>query len=138
MRWNHSSWLPRSSFVVVREAPRAVSSSNTGQGVGALTVFETAADFVVEVDVPGYQESDLEISMHEDQLQVSGDRKLVSPESARELLNERSGSGFRRVLKLREPVQRDTITAELRNGVLVIRLQKVPATQPQKIGIRTI
>lgn len=138
MRWNHSSWLPRSSFVVFREAPRAAASTNAQHGVGALTVFETAADFVVEVDVPGYQESDLEISMHEDQLQVSGDRKLVSPESARELLNERSGSGFRRVLKLRETVQRDTITAELRNGVLMIRLQKVPATQPQKIGIRTI
>ncbi|MBL8817144.1 MAG: Hsp20/alpha crystallin family protein [Planctomyces sp.] len=138
MRWNHSNWLPGNSFVMFREDHGAEDANVATVRLGAMSVFESANEFTVEIDVPGLTESDLDISLNEDQLIISGERKIQADAAVRELFSDRSAGSFRRVLKLRDPVQRDGISGELRNGVLIVKLPRVPVIQPQKISIRTI
>jgi HSP20 family protein len=138
MRWNQSNWLPGNSFVMFRDDNLAADATAATVRLGAMSVLESASEFTVEIDVPGMTESELDISLIEDQLIISGERKFAADGSVRELFNDRSAGAFRRVLKLREPVQREAVSGELRNGVLIVKLPRIPVVQPQKISIRSV
>lgn len=103
-----------------------------------MTVTESADGYQVKVDVPGMQDQDISISLHDDQLVIEGERKAALTDGTKELYNDRTFRRFRRVLRLQEPVDKSSIEAELNQGVLTLKLRRIPEAQPTKINIRTV
>ena len=112
-----------------------------------LDLADRGDEFVVTVDVPGYETADLEIRMRGETLDISGERRQTFEESAgldeREESDEREGTyirreretqSFSRQVRLPEPVDADAVTATVNNGVLTVRLPK----QEPSDGTRTI
>lgn len=101
----------------------------------AMTIRETEAALLVEVDVPGFQQDDLDVQFHDGLLTLVGERRL--PEDAgRYWLNERGFGRFERHVRLSDKVDASSMTAELNNGVLTLRIAKKPEAQPVKIAVK--
>jgi HSP20 family protein len=96
-----------------------------------------ASGYELNVDLPGLTEKDVQLDVHRGVLTLSGERKLVVPEGYRAVRRERGTARFSRSVQLPEDVNSEAVAAEMRDGVLKIRLPKRPDVQPKKIQIAT-
>lgn len=114
--------------------------SQFGLSTGAETSLDLADEgdeFVVTVDVPGYESDDIDLHLAGDRLSITGEREQTVDESDEHFIRqERKQQSFSRQLRLPEPVVADDVDASLNNGVLTVRLPKRdPATEGQSIDI---
>jgi HSP20 family protein len=102
--------------------------------IPAFEVKETKDAYVFKADVPGVKEGDLDITLTGDRLTISGKRETEQQEDTdRFYAYERSYGSFTRSFTLPEGVDPDHINADLKEGVLHLRLPKQPEMQPKRI-----
>lgn len=111
------------------DTPRGLTA---GRG---LHVREEGEQYVVNADLPGLSAEDLELEVTGRQLSVRGRRALKVPEGFQLKHRERSAWSFDRTLSLPEDVDPDRVEATLRDGVLEIRLPRVPEVTPRRISV---
>ena len=114
----------------------APSENGVARGWHAVGAMWDEADKVfVELELPGVSKDDIDVTVHNGKLRVSGERKL--PEGNRNYwVNDRVYGPFDRAINLPEDVDADSIDAELSDGVLRITLSKKPEAQPKKITVK--
>ena len=101
-----------------------------------VAVWEDAGKAYIEVELPGVKTEDVDITVHNGVLQISGQRK--APEHERKYaVNDRVYGQFGRAIPLPEDVDTESINAQLADGVLHVVLTKKPEAQPKKISIRS-
>jgi HSP20 family protein len=101
----------------------------------AVAMWDDSNKVFVELELPGVSKDDIELTVHNGMLRVSGERKL--PEGNRNYwVNDRSYGPFDRAITLPDDVDADSIDAELSDGVLRIVLSKKPEAQPKKIAVK--
>jgi len=113
---------------VFERVPQVLS----GRGVA---VWQDDVNLYVEVDVPGVAEADLDVTVHQGQLFVRGERK--APEGRKYLHNSQVTGRFARTITLPEDVQNDSVVAQFADGVLRVTLPKRPEAQPKRITVRS-
>lgn len=89
----------------------------------------------VYVFAAGIDPKSLDISLQQNLLTVSGERKITYPEEAQLYRHERYSGTFRRVLSLPEDVDPDKVSATYRDGILHITVQRREAVKPRKIEV---
>lgn len=110
--------------------PRTVAN-----GFGALGSWEDEGHYYVEMDVPGTDLDELNITFEKDHLLIQVERK--APEKVRNgWYDERAYGTFRRALRLTDEVDPESIEATLANGVLQIQIAKKPEHRPRRIAVR--
>jgi HSP20 family protein len=104
--------------------------------VPATEVLSTDKSYLIRIDVPGIEQSDLEIEIKEDQLLVAGERKIKKVSETEEYFrSERRYGKFTRVFSLPKNLKTELIEAHFENGVLEIVLPKVEKVETTKIKI---
>jgi len=92
---------------------------------------------VVTAELPGITGDDVNLSLEEDVLTLSGKRE---PKSQQQNVSwqrrERAYGSFSRAVQLPFRVDPDKVQARFNNGVLEIELQRLEADRPKKIEIR--
>ena len=83
----------------------------------------------------GLDPKSLDISIQQNLLAVSGERKIPVDEAADYYRQERFDGEFRRVITLPEDVDPDRVDAKYRNGVLQITVQRREAARPRQISV---
>ena len=106
-------------------------------GTLPLDVHETDNAYVVSATMPGVSANDINISLHDGVLTISGAMQQPTYENSRALLLERTYSKLQRSIRLPQPVVQDSIEALLENGVLTLTLPKTAEAQPRVIPVRT-
>ncbi|WP_394742004.1 Hsp20/alpha crystallin family protein [Natronococcus roseus] len=98
-----------------------------GSGTTTLDLADHDDEFVVTVDVPGYESEDLDSRLSGETLYISGEREHGTTDGRDDsyLRRERELESFSRQLTFPEPVDADGIEATVNNGVLTIRLPKL-------------
>lgn len=100
-------------------------------------VLETEAAYVIKADVPGVAEGDLDISLHDSVLTISGTRSAEQKkEEDTYYLYERSYGSFSRSFSLPEKANAEAVDAALNEGVLTVTIAKREETQPKKISVK--
>jgi len=102
----------------------------------ALDVYEDKDQFVVKAELPGMKRDDIEVSLHDGSLTISGERK--SEQESKEsgvYRSERYFGRFQRTLDLPTGVADDKVKAEYRDGILSITLPKVEEAKPKHITV---
>jgi HSP20 family protein len=100
-------------------------------------VRETGDSYVFKADLPGVKEDDLDITLTENRLTVSGKREVEDQrEQDRYFVYERSYGTFTRSFTLPEGVSSDNVRADLKDGVLSLILPKRPEVQPKRISLK--
>jgi len=100
-------------------------------------VRETPERYVFKADLPGVAEKDLEISLAQNRLTVSGHREAEKrDEGDRFYAYERTYGSFTRTFTLPADIDDQRVSADLREGVLTIEVPKAPESQPRKIAVK--
>ena len=79
---------------------------------------------VVSVEVPGLEPKDVQVTLQDDVLTVSGERKFEAPVKGKVLKREQMYGNFTRTIELPYRVQADKVKAQYKNGVMTIALPK--------------
>lgn len=98
-----------------------------------VDIFEYEDGLAVVVDVPGVPKDGVEVSLDNDVLSIRATPR--APEGAESDYAEYRLMPYFRQFQLGEQVDRDKIQAEMRHGVLTIRLPKVEQAKPRKIAV---
>lgn len=103
----------------------------------SFEVKETTESFVLRADVPGVEEKDLDIAVHNGVLTVSGSRSAEErKEGESYAIYERQYGSFSRSFALPDLADGDKIDAVLKNGVLSLTIAKKAEAKPRKIEIK--
>lgn len=102
----------------------------------ALDLYEDKDNFVVRAELPGLRKEDIEISLHEGALSLSGERKAEEQfENAETYRVERFFGKFHRSLALPKPVAADRVKATYKDGILTVTLPKTEEVKPKQIEV---
>lgn len=107
-----------------------------GEFTPRFDVKETKDAYVIKADLPGVKEGDLEVSLNGNMLTVRGKREEERKEEGENYYAiERSSGSFTRSFTLPESADGDNVGADLKEGVLEVRIAKKAEAQPKKIAI---
>jgi HSP20 family protein len=149
-----------SSLPIVRRAPRGLShvvedlnrlmdldawygfppslAVNEGLWHPTMDIYNRGDNLVVELEIPGIEEEDIDISIEQDHLIVKGSRKQSSEHKEGDrYYTERSYGEFHRVVHLPASVDEDKVTASLKEGLLTITLPKTKKEAGKKVKVET-
>ena len=98
-------------------------------------IMEQEHAFILEADLPGVNQESLKIEVHEDLLTVRGERLGFDGEGTL-LRRERHCGSFERSFRLSEKVSKETIHAQMREGVLRLELKKTHPEEPKTIEVQ--
>jgi HSP20 family protein len=102
----------------------------------AADVYETDDEFVVELEVPGYEEKELSIEVSDHTLAVKGLREKIKEEMTKEFrLHERIEREFERRFVLPRQADTEHVKAVFSKGVLAVHAPKVPAAKAKHVAI---
>jgi HSP20 family protein len=105
-----------------------LAERSTGWGLLAAEVFDDDDRVVVRVEAPGMSKDDLDITVQDDFLIVSGEKHMSRERTeGRWHVNECAYGAFQRVVPLPDTVDTAKADATYRNGVLRVELPKAAA-----------
>jgi HSP20 family protein len=115
--------------------------TGTGPGDGAIwappvDIEETDDAWIVEAELPGAKQEDVNVEVRENELIVTGEVKEKERKGVLRRRTRRVGQFEYRVM-LPGEVDADGIDASLDGGVLTVRVPKPERTQPRRIEVGT-
>lgn len=103
------------------DMPRSIFGGATGWP--AVDVAETDKEYRVTAELPGLDEKDVELSLHDDVLTLRGEKKIERG-GDNSFYSERYHGQFQRSIELDGGIDRDKVTASFKNGLLTVVLPK--------------
>jgi len=101
-----------------------------------VDVEEDEKSIHVRAEIPGIDEKDLNVTLEDNVLTISGEKKEErKEENKRYVLAERRFGSFKRSIALPAEVKADSVKASFKNGVLTIDFEKKEVSQPKRITI---
>jgi HSP20 family protein len=111
-------------------------------GFGPFTVpaadfYETDRDYVIELEVPGFEEKELGIEVSDHTLTIKGERKEeAEKEPDRSFrFHERLERIFERRFYLPAEADTEHVKATFAKGILTVLTPKAPETKPRRVPI---
>ena len=102
----------------------------------AVDVRETENGYVLEAELPGFAENEIDVKLNDTLLTISAGADEKNEENKDGyLLRERRSRSFTRSFVLPTDVDRESIEAAFSNGVLTLELYKTPEAQPRQIEV---
>jgi HSP20 family protein len=129
--WTTSQELPWDPLRMRREMENAlrafdqISPSDIGAGAPAISVAETKDAFEVTAELPGVDEKDIKVSLDNNQLVISGEKKAESTKEEKDWhVEERSYGSFYRSISLPFEPEDGAVDAHFDKGVLHLTIKK--------------
>lgn len=102
----------------------------------AVNVVENEESFIIEAELPGFSEEDINVSVENDRLSISTEAaKAEEKEGDSYLIRERMVRNFSRTFKLPRHVDQENISAVYKNGILTLTIAKSEKAKPKQIAI---
>ena len=111
--------------------------SAAGSWMPALDVFETQDKLVAKMDLPGVDPKEVEVSVEDSTLTVSGTREFTQETDEQNYHRvERRYGQFSRSITLPQTVDAEKVEASFDKGVLTIDIPKTEKARPKRIEVR--
>ena len=123
-------WMDREAFAADPE-----------QGRSRLRFTKTSDGYELSVNMPGFGEEDVRLSVHEGVLSIKGESRLGRQDQEEVLVRERAGGSkigvtrFERAVRLPEDIDERRVNARMKNGVLMVALPQKENAKPRQISI---
>lgn len=113
--------------------------SRTSEFLGwtpAFDVYEEKDKYIVKAELPGMKKEDINVSLHDGNLIISGERKSETKSEGTEVYRaERYFGKFQRSVSLPPTVATTKVAAEYKDGVLTVTLPKSEEAKPRQIEV---
>jgi len=142
-----TDWDPLKELVGIQERMNKLFESalvrtnfDAEGGVGAWSpvadVYETPTQVVFSLELPGLNLADIDLKLEDDDLLVYGERKMQREEAGEQFHRvERSYGKFARRFRLPSHVDRDSVAATYRDGVVTVALSKRDGASKKPIRV---
>lgn len=104
-----------------KEAPLATKEAETEARLAPVDVFENEKDFLLVADLPGVPQGGADVTLERDRLIV----QATAP-----------GRKYRRELIVPPTIDAEGVEAQMKSGVLTVRLPKRAEQRPRQIAVR--
>jgi len=102
----------------------------------ALDVYQDKENVTVKVELPGLKKEDIDISLHDGVLSISGERKFEKTDQSGETSrSERFFGRFQRSVSLPTRVDGGKVSASYKDGILTVTLPKAEEAKPKQIEV---
>jgi HSP20 family molecular chaperone IbpA len=101
-----------------------------------VDVIEDGEGITLYADLPGVSKEKLSLEVDGDTLTIEAEMSMDLPEEMSATHAEVSTARYRRAFTLSKELDGERIGAELKNGVLTLRIPKAPHAQPRRIEIQ--
>jgi HSP20 family protein len=103
----------------------------------AVDIVERAGEYVVKADLPGIQKDDIDVTLQDGLLTITGETKSETEEKEGDqvIRQERRYGKFTRSIQLGQDVDENKVKAAFNDGVLQLTLPKKEEVQPKKISV---
>ena len=138
-RWDPFAEIARLQDQMLMRSRGAGETSSTYRGDFAppVDIFEDKDAFHLRVELPGMKTEDVHVSVENGVLSVQGERKLERDDDRDGYHRiECSYGSFVRSFTLPKTVDGDRLEAEMRSGILSVRIPKQAAPEPKRIAVR--
>jgi HSP20 family protein len=132
--WQAVSTLDRMFDDVMGSSLGTATGRSARRFEPSIDVRANQDEVVFVCDVPGVKQDDLDVTLENQVLTIKGARKYVNEQNEQVVL-ERAYGAFQRAFTLPEHLDASRLEASLADGVLTIRIPKVPKAKPRKIAI---
>ena len=120
------------------EQPDFALSDLFGGWTPAVDVLEDKDKLTVKAELPGFKREDINVSLHEDNLILSGERRCENEQKEGEFYRcERYYGRFHRSIPLPASVDMGKIDAKYRDGILTVTLPKAEKAKGKRIEVAT-
>jgi HSP20 family protein len=99
-------------------------------------LIDGGSTLILTAEVPGLSEKDIQLTLNQEVLTVSGQRNVSPPEGYSAHRQERSSVRFSRSFALPCRVDSDRTSASVRNGILNVTLEKAADAMPRQIAVK--
>lgn len=102
----------------------------------ALDVFDEKDNLVVKAELPGLKKEEINLSLHDGVLTISGERKRETEKKEGETFrSERYFGKFQRSVTLPTAVNVNKVNASYKDGILTVELPKAEEAKPKQIEV---
>ncbi len=102
-----------------------------------VDIFEDEHGITVQAEMPGVSKERLEIQADRNSLLIEGSIAIDLPSGMEAVYADLRSTRYRRSFVLSSELETDRIEANLKDGVLTLRIPKRPVYRPRKIEVRT-
>lgn len=136
LRWDPWSELAGLQRDMQELVGRTGTATREGNLVPPIDAYRTDEGMVVRIELPGMSHEDIDVSVEDNVLTVSGERhEDKDVEADAWVRRERRYGRFERSFSLPEGTNADNVTAEMTDGVLEITVPHPPERQPRRIEV---
>lgn len=114
----------------------AREGTDTAYIVPRVDVIEDSAGITLLADLPGVAKDALELKVEGTSLTLEGQIKLDTPQGMGAMFAEVRAARYRRAFTLSRELDSAKIDAQLKDGVLKLRIPKLAEAQPRRIEVR--
>jgi HSP20 family protein len=101
-----------------------------------MDLYEDKNNLVVRAELPGMKKEDINISLHQGSLVISGERRVESQSGEGDASrSERFFGRFQRALELPKSVDAESVSASYQDGILTVTLPKTEESKPKQITV---
>ena len=119
-----------------QQAQRRGAQQDDRVMVPRVDVVEDESGITLLADLPGVPKEQLELKVEGDTLQIEGTVAAFAPEGLEALYAEVRLPRYRRAFTLSRELDTGAIQAQLRDGVLNLRIPKQAHAQPRRIDVQ--
>ena len=106
----------------------------------SVDIHESEDSYTVEAELPGVSEKDLKVEVKDNLLTISTskeEQKEQKNDKGEYIVKERRSHSFSRSFVLPRNVDRDTIHAEFKNGLLKVQIPRKEESKPRSIEVKS-
>lgn len=137
---NESTAVKRNEPSTATSAANRSESAARREAEAALLppvdVIEDRAGITLRADLPGVPKESLSLQLDADTLTIEGEVRLAVPQGMEASYVEVNIPRFRRVFTLSKELDASKVSAELKHGVLNLRIPKTEQAQPRRIEVK--
>ena len=135
---NETTAMTRNEPASTRETATrdTTATRNDAALMPPVDVIEDSTGITLRADLPGVAKDKLTLHVESGTLTIEGEVGLALPENMEASYAEVSMPRFRRVFTLSKELDTDKVSAELKHGVLNLRIPKAEHAQPRRIDIK--
>lgn len=104
--------------------------------IPAVDIFENADGITVQAEMPGVSKDRLNIQADRNNLLIEGDVAIEMPAGIEALYADMQATKYRRSFTLSGELEAERIEANLKDGLLTLRIPKRAEFRPRKIEVR--
>jgi len=115
-----------------------VLSTRVEDGVWSpkVNIVENDSGYSISAELPGVSKEDIDIDLKENTLSIKGERKAETRDEKENYIRVESSYGkFERSFHVSEDIDRNSVNATFKDGVLKLDLKKKEESRPKQIKV---